>query len=156
MSALLRATLWISLGGWIGALALFGFAVAPLAFTVLPSSELAGKLVGPLLMGLNLYGIAAGIGLAAIALQLRRGWLLIALPLALAVVCGISEFHVTAAIGEVRPEAFGAQANAESASHFALLHRISRALYWLVTFGATLCAVLHARADGTEESRKLS
>ena len=67
MASALKAVLWLSLGGWIGALTLFAFGVAPLAFTVLPSTELAAKLVGPLLMGLNLYGIAAGIGLAAIA-----------------------------------------------------------------------------------------
>ena len=156
MGTALRAFLWISLGGWIGALTMFAFGVAPLAFTVLPSTELAAELVGPLLMGLNLYGIAAGIGLAVLAAALERGRALVALPLALAAVCAVSEFWITVGIGEVRPEAFGAAANAAAATRFAQLHQISRVLYGLVALGALICAVLHARADGTDQARKLS
>jgi hypothetical protein len=147
MEPALRALLWISLGGWIGALALFAFGVAPLAFTILPSAELAGKLVGPLLTGLNLYGMAAGVGLAVGAAATRRGPVLIGLPLFLALVCAVSEFWVTAGIGEVRLLAFGPDSSAESAARFALLHQSSRALYGVVTLGAVVCALLHARED---------
>ena len=160
MGPALRAVLWISLGGWIGALALFNFGVAPLAFTSLPTTELAGKVVGPLLLGLNLYGVAAGIGLAAVAAVTGRGAILIGLPLVLALLCGGSELWVTAGISEVRPQAFGAGSTSEAASRFAGLHRISRGIYGLVALGAVVCALLHARADADElkagQARKLS
>ncbi len=45
----LRTALWLLLGGWVGSWACFGLVVVPAAFQVLPSTELAGKLVGPVL-----------------------------------------------------------------------------------------------------------
>lgn len=152
----LRATLWISLGGWIGALTLFALGLAPIAFTVLPPAE-AGQIVSPILRGLNYYGVAAGLVLAAIAGIDRRGRPLIALPIALAMVCSLSEFWVTAGIAEVREAAFGVDVTARAASQFSSLHQLSRALYAAVTVGAVALAVLHARfdaADSRGNSRK--
>ena len=60
----LRTCLWLLLGGWFGSYLLFGAVIAPTAFAVLPSTQLAGDLVGPVLMKLNLYGVFAGIALA--------------------------------------------------------------------------------------------
>ena len=57
----LRTALWLLLGGWIGAWLLFGGVVAPTAFRTLPSTEVAGLLIGPVLTWLHLYGAAAGI-----------------------------------------------------------------------------------------------
>ena len=44
----IRSSLWLVLGGWLGAWLLFAVGVAPTAFRVLPSSEIAGSLVSPL------------------------------------------------------------------------------------------------------------
>ena len=146
-SVALRSTLWLLLGGWLGAWALFAFGVAPIAFRVLPSSEVAGSLVGPLLRGMHLYGIAAGLGLCGVALGLGRGRLLVLLPLVLACLCAFSEFWVTAGIDVVRPEAFGPGATAEAAARFSTLHVTSRAIYSAVGLGLIALTVLHARAD---------
>ena len=59
----LRTALWVVLGWWIGGWALFAFVVARTAFRVLPSTQVAGQLVGPVLAALHLYGAAAGIAL---------------------------------------------------------------------------------------------
>jgi hypothetical protein len=142
----LRATLWILLGGWIGALALFAVGVAPLAFSVLPAGE-GGKIVAPILEGLNVYGIGAGLALAVVGWRQQRGAWAVALPIALAVVCGFSEFQVTTGIAEVRGNAFGVDVTAEAATRFSSLHQLSRALFGLVVVGAIALALLHARFD---------
>ena len=54
-----RSLLWITLGGWIGAWIFFSLGVSVVAFRALPSAELAGQVVGPLLGFLHLYGAAA-------------------------------------------------------------------------------------------------
>ena len=60
---LLRSALWLCLGGWVGAYALFAFVVAPTAFRVLSTPGDAGQLVGPVLRALHLYGLGAGAAL---------------------------------------------------------------------------------------------
>ena len=122
----LRATLWLVLGSWLGAWLLFAVGVAPTAFRVLPSSEIAGSLVGPLLRLLHLSGIAAGLGLACLTAVLGRSRMLIVLPLVLAGLCALSEFWITASIAVIRPEAFGVGATAEAAARFSSLHTASR------------------------------
>ncbi len=144
---LLRSSLWLVLGGWLGAWVLFASAVAPTAFRVLPSTEIAGTLVSPLLQGLHLCGIAAGLGLSGIAIALGRSRPLVALPLVLAGLCGFSEFWVTASMGLVRPEAFGPNATADAAGRFSSLHVASRGLYTAVAVGLVALTMLHTRAD---------
>ena len=82
-----RSALWLCLAGWIGGFGLFALVVAPTAFRVLPSTEIAGTLVGPVLEALHLYGAAAGLLLALLAWRLGRGPLLCLLPLVLTVAC---------------------------------------------------------------------
>jgi len=146
----LKAALWISLGGWFGALTLFAVGVAPLVFTVVPPGE-AARIVGPLLRGLNYYGIAAGVLLAALAFRDARGYLLVGLAIVLVLLCGVSEFAVTAEIARVRPNAFGTNPTESAASSFALLHQLSRALYFCVMTGVIALAVLHARFEASRE-----
>ena len=57
--SMVRAALWLLLGGWLGAWCLFAFAVAPTAFRSLPA-EAAGSVVGPVIAVLHLYGGVAG------------------------------------------------------------------------------------------------
>ena len=59
MTTWLRATEALLLGGWFGSWALFALVIAPTAFRELPSGEIAGQLVGPVLRVLHYYGIVA-------------------------------------------------------------------------------------------------
>lgn len=143
----LRTALWLLLGGWLGAWLLFGFGVSTTAFRVLPSTDLAGKVVGPILSGLNIYGAVAGIALAPIAAALGRRRALWLTPLALAGLCLYSELVVTPGIREVRNGAFGAAGSVEASERFASLHRQSLALFTGVGLGALALLVLHAWED---------
>lgn len=143
----LRSSLWLVLGGWVGAWFLFAFGVAIVAFRVLPTPELAGQVVGPLLGGLHLYGAAAGVLLAVVALALGRGPALAAAPLVLAALCIYSELGITAEIEAIRPQAFGAEATIEATQRFGVLHRRSMGVFTVVGIGAIALAVAHARHD---------
>ncbi|MGD0567094.1 MAG: DUF4149 domain-containing protein [Candidatus Sulfotelmatobacter sp.] len=57
----LRFLMVVSLVVWIGGLIFFAFVLAPTAFTVLPSSHLAGNVVGRALGKLHWIAIASGI-----------------------------------------------------------------------------------------------
>ena len=142
-----RSALWMLLGGWFGAQLLFATTVAPTAFRILPSTELAGKLVSPVLAVLHLYGAVAGVALALLAALLRRGATLTALPLGMAAACLFSHFGVTAELAEIRDAAVGPGASAAAIAHFAHLHRLSMGLFAAVGLAAGLLVVLHSRAD---------
>ena len=145
-----RSALWILLGGWIGAQLLFATTVAPTAFQVLPSTELAGRLVSPVLAVLHLSGAAAGVALALLAALLRRGATLTGLPLGMAAVCLFSHFGVTAELAEIRDPAFGPAPSAATAARLAHLHRLSVALFAAVAMGI-LCSSRSPR--GARERR---
>ncbi|MFY9979036.1 MAG: DUF4149 domain-containing protein [Candidatus Sulfotelmatobacter sp.] len=57
----LRFLMLLSLVAWIGGLIFFAFVVAPTAFTVLPTTHLAGNVVGRSLSKLHWIGIVSGI-----------------------------------------------------------------------------------------------
>ena len=152
MNWLLQTALWLLLGGWLGAWTLFGAVVAPTAFQVLPQNA-AGGLVGPVLATLHSYGIAAGLGLAALALLLRRGPTLALLPLCLALLCALSEYGVTSAIAEVAPRSFGSQQDPDASARFAQLHQASRLLYGCVWLGVLALIGLHVFAESKAGSR---
>jgi uncharacterized membrane protein len=57
----LRFLMLLSLVCWIGGLIFFAFVVAPTAFTVLPTTHLAGNVVGRSLGKLHWVGIVSGI-----------------------------------------------------------------------------------------------
>jgi hypothetical protein len=147
MSWLLRTCSWVVLAAWFGSWALFAFVVAPTAFRVLPSHTVAGDLISPVLGWLHLYGIGAGVSLAAIGWVIHRGWLEIALALVLAAVCAASEFAVTPAIAAVGPQAFGAAVEPGAAGRFSDLHQTSRMLFGLVLLGVLALIGLHARTE---------
>ena len=145
--ALQRGLLWLLLGGWIGSWLLFALVVAPTAFRVLPSSAVAGSFVAPVLDALHLYGAAAGVALAALAVALRRGTLRIVLPLAMAAACLYSQFGVSAEMAEMRDQVFGPEGNELLAARFAHLHRVSMGIYSAVLLAALLLLGLHAADD---------
>ena len=143
----LRALSWLVLGGWLGAWVLFAFVIAPTAFRVLPSTEIAGHLIAPVLATLHLYGVVAGLALAALAWGLARtGWC-VWLALSMSALCAVSHFGVTAQIEAIRPLVFGPQGSPEVAARFQLLHRISMGIYTCVGLAGFLLVALHARAD---------
>ena len=143
----LRACVWLLLGGWIGSWAGFALLVAPTAFRVLPSTELAGRLVTPLVSALHGYGAVAGLLLALLAWSLGRRPLLIVLPLAAAALCAYSELAITSQITAIRPLAFGPEGSPELAARFQHLHRISVMIFMSVGISTLLLLVAHVRAD---------
>jgi hypothetical protein len=142
-----RSLRWLLLGGWIGAWVLFAFVVAPTAFRTLPSTRIAGQLIGPVLAVLHLYGAAAGVALAALAWGSARTGALLWLPLAMSALCLVSHFGVTAQIEGIRPLVFGPEGSPEIAARFQLLHRLSMGIYTIVGLAGFALVVLHARAD---------
>jgi Domain of unknown function (DUF4149) len=147
-----RTALLVLLGGWVGAWLLFGLVVAPTAFRVLPSIEEAGTLVGPVLSALHLYGVVAGVLLAALALALGRGLACTALPLAMSAACAYSQFGVSAEISEIRQLAFGPHGSEAAAARFTHLHHVSVVIFVCVGIAALALCVLHARADEASAS----
>jgi hypothetical protein len=143
----LRSAVWLVLGGWVGSWALFAFVIARLAFRVLPSAEIAGQLVGPTLEILHWYGAAAGVALAVLAVVLRRGRLLVVLPLALAAACVGSQLGVTPQMAALRDLAFGPEGNVEATARYRQLHGISMSIFSSVLLGAIGLVVLHVRSE---------
>jgi len=143
----LRSVLWLILGGWIGASSYFALVVALAAFRVLPSAELAGQLVAAVYAPLQLYGVGAGLSLAALARALGRGRWLVVHPLVLSVLCFTSHFGITARLDELREKAFGAAPEAAASAEFWKLHGASMGVHSAVLLGAVWLLVLHVRAD---------
>jgi hypothetical protein len=145
-----RSVLWLVLGGWIGANVYFALVVALAAFRVLPTSELAGRVVDAVYTPLQLYGMAAGLLLAGLAFVLRRGpWLMIH-PAVLSVLCFTSHFGITARLDELRDRAFGAGGaipEGAASAEFWRLHAASMGVHTLLILGAVWLLVLHVRAD---------
>ena len=146
----LRCALWLVLAGWIGSWAFFALVIARLAFRVLPSAEVAGLLVSPTLAVLHLYGVFAGVALAGLARALRRGWLLVLLPLGLAAACFASEYGVTPQMAALRDLAFGAAGNVEAAARYRALHGLSMGIFTSVLVGAISLLVLHVRHEAPQ------
>jgi hypothetical protein len=144
MQGLLRAARWLSLGGWLGSWALFAFVIAPTAFRVLPSGDIAGALVSPVLRTLHLYGVLAGTLLFAIAFALRDRRLLLVLPALLAALSGLTEFGVTSAISEIRPSSYSSATPEGAAARFGQLHLLSRTIFGAILAGVAALTVLHA------------
>ncbi len=144
---LLPLALWLPLGGWLGALVLFGGVVAPTAFRMLPSRELAGDLVGGIVPVLHGYGIVAGVWLAILGRWLGRGRLAVLIPCILAAFCACSQLVLAPRIHALRPRLREATATPELRARFAGLHAASVGLYGATAVGALGLAVLHARED---------
>ncbi len=93
---------------WLGAACFFSFAVAPSAFAVLPSRELAGSVVNQTLAIVNYGGIIIGLILLAssyvsrqnvnrIKLRLEQGLLLL-----LTAACAFGQFVIAAKLSDLR------------------------------------------------------
>jgi hypothetical protein len=144
--SILRTTLWMSLGLWVGSWAFFAFVVSRVAFQVLPG-DVAGDLAGSLLTILHFGGAAAGLLAAGAAWGLgRRGWVIF-VPLGLALICLFSELWISPEIAAVRPSAIGQASTMESAERFRVLHRLSIGLFLAMHLASIILIGAHARLD---------
>src|SRR5688572_19583485 len=98
------------IGLWLGAACFFSFAVAPSAFGVLPSRELAGSIVSRTLMIINFSGIVIGLLLLLTTLvkrlDLKPFWLWTKRFLLLIVVaaCAVGQFVIATWLAVVRAQ----------------------------------------------------
>jgi hypothetical protein len=138
---------------WLGAGAVFGAAVAPALFAVLPTRTLAGAVVGRVLPTIFYAGIL--IGLAAIVLEWRthREWRWTGPETAAAVMviaCSAAQWSVAPRIESVR-QAIAGPVDALAADDprrvaFGRLHAESVAWLGLAMVAAAVAAVLVGRA----------
>jgi hypothetical protein len=142
-----RTALWLTLAGWVGSWAFFALVIARIAFQVLPSPEIAGHLVRPVLNTLHWYGAIAGVAIAVLAAVLKRGRLLVVAPLVLAGVCLFSQLCVTPKLEAIRDLAFGPEGNLEATAQYRHLHGLSMILFTGVLAGAIAVLVLHVRRE---------
>ncbi len=98
------------IGLWLGAACFFSFAVAPSAFAVLPSREIAGSLVSRTLMIVNLSGLVIGLILLASSfikrLDIKPFWLWTErfLLLILTLACAVGQFVIALWLSFIRAQ----------------------------------------------------
>jgi hypothetical protein len=96
------------LGLWLGAACFFSFGVAPSAFAVLPTRELAGAIVNRTLAIVNYSGFVIGLILLASAYISRQNashgkfWFEQALLFLLTVACAFGQFVIAARLSSLR------------------------------------------------------
>ncbi len=93
---------------WLGAACFFSFAVAPSAFAVLPSRELAGSVVNRTLAIVNYSGLFVGLILLASSYVSRHNanriklWIEQGLLLLLTAACAFGQFVIAARLSDLR------------------------------------------------------
>ncbi len=95
---------------WLGAACFFSFAVAPGAFAVLPSRELAGSIVSRTLMIVNISGFVIGLILLASSFLKQettnrfRLWAERFLLIVLSAACAVGQFVIAVWLGFIRSQ----------------------------------------------------
>ncbi len=98
------------IGLWLGAALFFSFAVAPGAFAVLPSRELAGSIVNRTLAAINLSGLVIGLILLVSSYAARTNvnrvklWVEQGLLLLLTAACAFGHFVIAARLHNLREQ----------------------------------------------------
>jgi Domain of unknown function (DUF4149) len=155
MSTALRTIEFLCLGVWLGGICLLSFVIAPGAFGILSSRDVAGEFVGYTLGRLHLIGIGAGV-IYLVAHFLRAASLpAIARYAAIAVVLMIlitafSQFYVTAQLANLRVQ-MGSVQNTPTDNPlrvvFDRLHRLSVGLESAVLLLSIAAIYLTVRAS---------
>jgi len=127
----LRATLWLSLGSWVGAWGFFAFVVSRIAFKVLPGN-VAGDLAGDLLAVLHFGGAGAALLCAGALAGLGRRGAVVGFPVVLALLAVASELVLSPEIAALRPSTLGAANTEDTQTRFRLLHGLSLGLFMLI------------------------
>lgn len=140
------------LGAWAGALLLFGGVLVRTVFVTVPQPEVAGELVGRILGPLQLAGAGAGVILATLGGALRRGALVVVLPLLLSGACLVNHYGVSPAVARI--ELADPAADPDAGVRFARLHRLSVVLFSTVAGGVLLLGVAHGLQELREGRRE--
>lgn len=144
MLAKIRLTL---LSVWLGVMAYFSFVVAPAAFAVLPTGELAGNLVNRALGITELIGIVLGAMLIILLLTGRAAgrksfWLELALlGLMTAAMLG-SRFVISQRLHNLRAQLGDLSALAASDPHRLAFDQLHQYSVWLMSFCIIAALVL--------------
>ena len=158
LSVVVEVVYWVTLSLWFGGIAVFSFLVAPVAFNVLPSAELAGNLVGAVLAKLYIAGTFAGIlllltsnWLRSRGLMSRRQRLLLSLCLLVALAANVyAQWSIAPRVAELRSSGAIEKTQAaddQARGEFDKLHRRSVQLMM-----ANLIALLAAIALSTRRT----
>jgi hypothetical protein len=143
---------------WLGSMIFFSFAVAPSAFAVLDSNELAGRVVTRLIIILEVMGVVLGpflIATGALAWRATRGGrtakaIRLTLLAIMTAAAAVSLFEITPSMAALR-ESFGAPIEAIAADdplrvHFNELHKYSVALMSTAIFAGIVALFLSVRS----------
>jgi uncharacterized membrane protein len=154
MTTLLKTFRVIAFTLWIGGLAFFAFAVAPAAFHILPTPDLAASIIRATLHSIHIIGLiaAAVIILTTLLLSYRRTAVnIIALAAAMSLITAYSQFclvprmqQLRAQAGEISPTVPCANADC---TQFMRLHKRSEHMEGLVLLGGVALAALLSRHD---------
>lgn len=109
MVTLLRFTQLLSLGVWVGGGLFVGVLLAPGAFAMLPTRELAGNVVGMALARLHMLGYACGAVFLVSSLLAARSASALARPAAICVIAMLlltaaTQLGVNAKVGDLREQ----------------------------------------------------
>jgi hypothetical protein len=153
LASTLRFLQFFSLGCWLGGILFFSFVVAQGAFSVLPTADLAGALVGYTLTRLHVIGIVAGCVylLSTAALEKSLGALArpASLLVFLMVVCtAVSQYGVISRMDALRAQMGSVAATTPGdplRAAFDKLHQYSVWLESVVLFSGLASLFLTAR-----------
>jgi uncharacterized membrane protein len=155
MIRIARVFLIASLALWVGGLSTISFVLAPTAFKVAPSRQVAGQIVGASLRTFGNVEIACGIIAIASAVFLRwktgRSKVVVGLAIVMLAVTLSYVFWIYPEAAVTRMKLDHMPDDAVVKDHFALLHRISVILVSvniLVGTGALVCTAAKPPADG--------
>jgi hypothetical protein len=136
MTAILRFLQIFSLGFWLGSILFFSFVVAQGAFTVLPSKDLAGALVGYSLTRMHILGIVAGCVYLIATAALEKSVVALARPASLLVLVMIlctmaSQYGVIARMDALRAQMGSVEATPAGSPLREAFDRLHQYSVWL-------------------------
>ncbi|HEY6350768.1 MAG TPA: DUF4149 domain-containing protein [Candidatus Angelobacter sp.] len=152
---ILRTFMLLALVVWLGGIIFFAFVVAPTAFTVLPTTTLAGDVVRRSLTALHWMGIVAAAVFLICSLAFNRAKsarlkafaLVNVLVVIMLVLTLISQFGITPEIRALRAELHAADSlqGSDAGNEFNRMHQWSTRLEGGVLFLGVAVVVLTAR-----------
>lgn len=136
MSSILRALELLGLSLWLGSDVFLSFVVAPGAFRILPSRDLAGAIVGHSLWWMHFLGVTCGVILLVARLLRTRSFASLVAPAALCVVLMmlltvVSQHAVSPKMAALRVQMGSIEATSPGSpllAEFSRLHRLSVSL----------------------------